>query len=315
MTDEITISDKSYVSSKRASEISSYAQDYIGQLARGGFIDARRIGGLWYVSMASIEAYKTNAESFKPQPPQGVAHDEPESFVTFEGKEYISASRAAQLTSYNQDYVGQLARSGKILARQIGNRWYVDRHALIAHKEEKDALLASVQSQAVGISEYIKQAPQTTHTNTEIEIMNYNSDETDLMPHTHASEHFESPSQVDQEEAPGEAAPENEEYSIPIRIDRRLSPISSVDSSRVHGKRGKMTRKPLFYGTLSVVVLTVAVLLSIGLNSLRHPPTYAGNSTTSSRWSLTAAAGSALVSVGDALEGLIARDLEYKSSK
>lgn len=152
MTDEIPVGDVTYVSSKRASEISGYAQDYIGQLARRGLIDAKRVGGLWYVFMDSLESYKNQPEASHSSPVEDrSAQTDPDVLVSFDGKEYISASRASKLTGYNQDYVGQLARSGKILARQVGNRWYVDHGGILSHKKEKDELLASVQAAAVGI--------------------------------------------------------------------------------------------------------------------------------------------------------------------
>src|SRR3989338_4301218 len=151
MTDEITLDDKSYVSSKRASELSGYSQDYIGQLARGGYIDAQRVGGLWYIHLDSLKSYKEKTENEKPQPPQPNTSQDPDTLGFFDGKEFISASRASKVTGYSQDYVGQLARPGKILARQVGIRWYVDRKALIQHKKEKDALLAAVQAASVGI--------------------------------------------------------------------------------------------------------------------------------------------------------------------
>jgi len=47
--DELEIGGKIYISSKRASELTGYAKDYVGQLARGGKIDARRVGRAWYV--------------------------------------------------------------------------------------------------------------------------------------------------------------------------------------------------------------------------------------------------------------------------
>src|SRR3989344_4178586 len=152
MTDEIMIADTLYVSSKRASELSAYAQDYIGQLARGGHIDAQRIGGLWYISMDSLLQYKEKSESEKPTPPRGEVSQDPDTLVFFDGKEFVSASRASKLTGYAQDYVGQLARSGKILSKQVGNRWYVSRAGILDHKKEKDALLAAVQSGSVGFS-------------------------------------------------------------------------------------------------------------------------------------------------------------------
>lgn len=153
MSDELTIEGTQYVSSKRASEMSGYAQDYIGQLSRGGHINAQRIGGLWYVSMESLNSYKAKAEAYvpPPPPPQPPTRKETESVITFDGKDYISAAKAAELTGYHQDYVGQLARGGKVLSRQIGNRWYVDREGIRAHKEEKDRLLAAVQVESVGI--------------------------------------------------------------------------------------------------------------------------------------------------------------------
>ena len=36
--------------------------------------------------------------------------------LTLDGVKYISAKRAADLTQYSKDYVGQLCREGKILA-------------------------------------------------------------------------------------------------------------------------------------------------------------------------------------------------------
>jgi hypothetical protein len=48
--DSVVLGGKKYISSKRASEITGYAKDYIGQLCRAGKLDARRVGRNWYVS-------------------------------------------------------------------------------------------------------------------------------------------------------------------------------------------------------------------------------------------------------------------------
>lgn len=61
MSSEIKVEGDQYVLSKRASKLSGYTQDYIGQLARGGYISAKRVGGLWYISMESLIGYKENA--------------------------------------------------------------------------------------------------------------------------------------------------------------------------------------------------------------------------------------------------------------
>lgn len=49
------------------------------------------------------------------------------------GKKYISAKRAASLTGYAKDYVGQLARAGKIAATRFGRAWYVEEASILAH--------------------------------------------------------------------------------------------------------------------------------------------------------------------------------------
>lgn len=53
--------------------------------------------------------------------------------LIFSGKKYISSKRAAQITGYAKDYVGQLARAGKVPGTRVGRAWYVDEEALLAH--------------------------------------------------------------------------------------------------------------------------------------------------------------------------------------
>jgi hypothetical protein len=152
MTHDLTIDGLLYISSKRASELTGYTQDYIGQLARTGKVIARRVGGLWYVLQESISGHKLAADAYVPVPPPPSARTDDESpFVAFDGKTYISATQASDITSYNPDYIGQLAREGKILSRRVGTRWYVDIDGLKAHKNEKDSLLRAVQAESVGI--------------------------------------------------------------------------------------------------------------------------------------------------------------------
>lgn len=56
--------------------------------------------------------------------------------LIIEGKQYISARRAAEIAAYSKDYVGQLCRSGKLACRMVGRFWYVDENSLRKHKEE-----------------------------------------------------------------------------------------------------------------------------------------------------------------------------------
>lgn len=57
-----------------------------------------------------------------------------EGTVLIEGKEYISSDRAAKLVGYTKDYVGQLARAGKIEAKRIGRSWYISQDSINKHK-------------------------------------------------------------------------------------------------------------------------------------------------------------------------------------
>src|SRR3989338_7485522 len=55
--------------------------------------------------------------------------------LIFEGKKFILSRDAARISGYAPDYIGQLCRSGRLLARHIGRNWYVGEESLLAHKE------------------------------------------------------------------------------------------------------------------------------------------------------------------------------------
>lgn len=52
----------------------------------------------------------------------------------FGGKKYISSSRAAKISGYVNDYIGQLCRDGKLESQMVGRSWYVSLDSLINHK-------------------------------------------------------------------------------------------------------------------------------------------------------------------------------------
>src|SRR3989344_1302100 len=130
MSDEVQMGDRTYVPSKRAAQISGYSQDYVGQLCRAGHVEAERIGGLWYITLDSLYKHKQKADSYVPVAPRKHPTQEAESLVSFDGKDYVSVSRASEITGYHKDYVGQLAREGVVLSRQVGNRWFTGRESI-----------------------------------------------------------------------------------------------------------------------------------------------------------------------------------------
>lgn len=217
MAQEINLGGTIYISSKRAAEITGYTQDYIGQLARGGHITAQRVSGLWYVVEESLRGYKAKADEFKPTPPPPPAPMDLDSSISFDGRDYVSAQRGADITGYHQDYVGQLARSGKVLSRQIGNRWYVDREELIEHKRHNDALLAAVQAESVGLQrDNVTEVPLAAKD----EPLHYTytpENPTDLMPETESRESDIS-NNNDISDEDGGLGSTDIEHEIPIRV-------------------------------------------------------------------------------------------------
>lgn len=308
------IDGKSYISSKRASELSGYAQDYIGQLARKSLIDARRIGGLWYLSMESLESYKKKAEEFKPQPPVRVDTPEPGTLIFFDGKEYLSAARAAEETGYTQDYVGQLARAGAILSRQVGNRWYVERESIVAHKAEKDSLLAAVQSESVGL---VKRPSPTESLETSRPLLTYFKDLGDLTPVIEStSEKY--PEMTESKPISDIRDMDNQvqtSHSIPIRRSQMAQMSSRARQPvRTQGARSKVAAERSVFPYLLVSAATIVIVLSVGYASLlKQNSAYAtAVKQNVSSSSLAANADASFSAIGDMIEPLITRELTYE---
>jgi hypothetical protein len=63
--------------------------------------------------------------------------------IVIDDKKYLSSKRAAKVTGYAKDYIGQLCREGRVPARLVGRSWYVLESALKDHRfggkgEEKE---------------------------------------------------------------------------------------------------------------------------------------------------------------------------------
>jgi len=326
MSDEIQVEGKEYISSKRASDLTSYAQDYIGQLARKGYIDAHRIGGLWYVSMESLSEYKQKAADYKPEPSVRAHGQDLESFVAFDGKDYISASRASEITTYNQDYVGQLARSGKILSRQVGNRWYVEKESLLAHKTEKDSLLAAVQAESVGIYKQEKRSDSSTNPDIleESELLQYTEEESELIPRI-----------VEKESATTEQAKREilnlqgerpQEHEIPIHVVSRnnvpKNPIRPNLSSKYisHKRFQGNVSKERSSNVPGILILTGVAVLSLGFVVIKTNmgpllQDKAGTQLSAIGSVVGHSTGGVINAVEGAFESLFAPELIYQRSK
>jgi len=55
--------------------------------------------------------------------------------MKIEGREYISSSRAAEITHYTNDYIGQLCRGGKLSAQMVGRSWFIEVESLARYQD------------------------------------------------------------------------------------------------------------------------------------------------------------------------------------
>ncbi|MFA6432617.1 MAG: kelch repeat-containing protein, partial [Candidatus Paceibacterota bacterium] len=62
MKGQLVVDGKMYISVARASEMTKYSADYIGQLCRGGKVPAQMTGRIWFVDQDALITYKNGAE-------------------------------------------------------------------------------------------------------------------------------------------------------------------------------------------------------------------------------------------------------------
>lgn len=64
-------------------------------------------------------------------------------------RKYVTTKRAARVTGYAQDYVGQLIRSGKLKATKVGKAWFVAEDEVLKLAGKPDALQSPDRALAV----------------------------------------------------------------------------------------------------------------------------------------------------------------------
>jgi len=83
--------------------------------------------------------------------------------LTLEGKEFISTKRAAEITGYAKDYIGQLCREGRIESRLIGRNWYILESSVREHRygaeSVKESELVPEESDVIEEEENITEEP------------------------------------------------------------------------------------------------------------------------------------------------------------
>jgi len=183
--DSLIIGGKNYISSKRAAEILGYTQDYVGQLCRSGKMQGERVSGVWHILETALfggekkdntifqkEITGEQANNSKEKESQGV--------IVVEGVHYISSKRAAEILGYTQDYVGQLCRSGRMEARQIGRGWYIPEH--IVFGENTSSEVQNAPTVEIATDSAPEELPYQSEPERTILPSTYLSDERPLIP-------------------------------------------------------------------------------------------------------------------------------------
>jgi hypothetical protein len=60
--------------------------------------------------------------------------------ILIDERKYVSSKRAAKVTGYAKDYIGQLCREGRVPARLVGRSWYVLETAIHDHRFGKQGI-------------------------------------------------------------------------------------------------------------------------------------------------------------------------------
>lgn len=301
--DQLEMEGITYLSSRAAAKLFGYAQDYVGQLARSKQIDARRIGGMWYVRPESLKAYKEAGVSYQAPAASCISEIKSETDsdrVVVDGVAYILASQAASVSGYTQDYVTQLARKGSIDSKQVGGRWFVRQAELLKHKTEKQTLLQAVQTDSVGLSNYRHSSEnQRIPTYSEKPYFNYTRERVVDMPiaraHVPLIRH--------------EATSTNETRTIDIHV--------RPSSKRMPAEQFENPKKGTFalairLGTQSIVVGTIILCFVVGVSALRRSASYASTSLYLRNHLNTASVGSVSQQVGELVDLLFARKNDFK---
>ena len=226
--------------------------------------------------------------------------------VSFDGKGYISTSRAAKLAGYTADYVGQMARAGIIPSRQVGNRWYVEQSPLLKHKESKDALLAAVQVQSVGIRKQPAGIEKGKESIENLPLLRYVSDNRELIPSIASHRDDGGVEETKEEEA------QEEEHVIPIHIRHNSQKMAKTQGYSM--PVSLEPRKSVLPVLLPIGLFTIVIILSFGFVSLKRSSTYTSNSIESTkRTAQLASAGTSIIGkIGGALEELLVPEMVYQ---
>ena len=132
---------KNFLSVADASRFSGYHSDYLTQMCRKGTLLCRQISKVWFVSLDSIIKYLDlhkkasvlSKESIGDRLVQINESINGNSSFFIKSRKYVDSDTASRFSSYNRDYLTQLARSGDIVAKKAGKVWFFEEDSIYKH--------------------------------------------------------------------------------------------------------------------------------------------------------------------------------------
>lgn len=158
--DKLVFEGEEYVSSKRASSITGYAKDYIGQLCRLGKLNARMVGRNWYIALSALEehkkSYKKEIEIFQHKETGSEVKTAEESAVR---PEAVIPKSEVKIEIFEKEHYPR-----RMIEETVSLRYEADERPLIPHMKPKKEDVSAVQVKSRSTPERAASFVQRTHT-------------------------------------------------------------------------------------------------------------------------------------------------------
>lgn len=161
---------------------------------------------------------------------------------------YISSKRAARLTGYAQDYIGQLVRMNKVNATKVGKAWFVEEAGLMQHVNGSNRLpapikqLAEVEVRAHG--QYVSRVKAGISYPASWGAISYLQDDSPLMPDSISDKRDSA--EIKGIDAHDSARTGGSEDDFQVHIRRGSATQRYVSASSVDGVRFSVPERPDF---------------------------------------------------------------------
>lgn len=255
--DEITIGEKTYISSKQAAKITGYAKDYIGQLCREGRVEARLVGRNWYVLDSAIREHRFGkVEEEAPEEP--VAAAAPDRSSTWKKPQY-EAETPVLVPNFAKKETEEIGTPAIADMQSAWREWFEDKK-----QTEEPAVDAEAQTPINDAPESLPETvdpvlPETVHAKEEAVVI------TRVQP---IEERFETSAPSEEERVDinriHATVPTPTPVAVPIILGRELVSPYTKEDEKVPSPKGRGLGTAVTRSLLIVASITAVLIALIG---------------------------------------------------